>query len=557
MIPDPSTISSQPLDHLGLIAAVVQDLGLEEKIDSKLPINAQMGSAVSMGKRVHAMILNGLGFINTRLYMFSQFFENKPLERLLGPGISAKHLNDDAMGRCLDGIYEYGCTKFYAEIASTIAIEQKLLGKNAHHDTTTINVEGDYPLEEESPSDSAEIEKKKPLKITYGYSKDHRHDLKQVTLLLTTTGKAGLPIWMEGLDGNASDKRTLKAAAERVNAFYKKLEDAPEFLHIFDSAFYSQNLANANEMLWITRVPETLSESKSVVETSDESIQWTELEDGYKISAMESNYGGVSQRWLLVFSQKGFNREIKTMERQITKEHAKIENQVWHLKNQSFQCQDDAKKATNTFENFKFHRVEWVTEPIYKHNSRGRPKPGIEPQEVGYKLIGAVIADDEKITQHRLKKGRFILATNQMDKIRLLDIDILLEYKRQSQVEQGFKLIKCDDFQVSSVYLKKPSRVEALMVVMTLCLMVYNIAQHRLRAGLEAANQTIPGPENRPVKNPTFNSVAKIFHGVSVVRIVSDCLEKTVQEFVCNINSILRRILGYFGQKALYIYGVT
>src|SRR5271166_4766517 len=134
---DPCTVSTQPLDHLGLVSAVVQDLGLEDKVDSKLPVDAKMGAYVSMGKRVHAMILNGLGFVNTRLYMFSKFFENKPLSRLLGEGVLAEHLNDDAIGRCLDSIYEYGCTKFYAEIAASIAVEQKLLGKSVHHDTTT------------------------------------------------------------------------------------------------------------------------------------------------------------------------------------------------------------------------------------------------------------------------------------------------------------------------------------------------------------------------------------------------------------------------------------
>ena len=126
---DPSTISTQPLDHLGLISAVIQDIGLESKIDSKLPIDTKMGAYISMGKRVHAMILNGLGFVNTRLYMFSKFFEHKPLARLLGEGILAEHLNDDAMGRCLDSIYEYGCTKFYAEIASRIAIDKIYLAK--------------------------------------------------------------------------------------------------------------------------------------------------------------------------------------------------------------------------------------------------------------------------------------------------------------------------------------------------------------------------------------------------------------------------------------------
>jgi transposase len=553
---DPTTISTEPLDHLGLIAAVVQDLELEEKIDNKLPIETKMGAYVSMGKRVHAMILNGLGFVNTRLYMFSKFFENKPLARLLGEGVLAEYLNDDAIGRCLDSIYEYGCTKFYAEIASSIAIEQNLLGKSAHHDTTTISVEGEYELDELTLQNGVS-NAKCPPKITYGYSKDHRHDLKQLTLLLTTTGKANFPIWMEGLDGNASDKKTLKAAGERVEAFYKKLENAPRLMHIFDSAYYSQNVANAHDMLWITRVPETLLEAQTIVELPDNNISWIELGNGYKMSAMKSNYGDVLQRWLLIFSQKGYDREVKTLERRINKEKSEIENHLWHLSNQIFQCPEDAKKSLETFKNLKFHQVEGTTDIIYKHATRGRPKPGIEPQVVGYKVIGTVITDNEKITQHKHKKGRFILATNQMDKNLLSDEEILAEYKSQSQVEQGFKLIKCDDFQVSSVYLKKPSRIEALMVVMTLCLMVYNIAQHRLRMGLEENNETLPGPENRPVKNPTFSTAARIFHGVSVVKIVLDHSKNLIKELVSNVSALLKRIVSYFGEKALFIYGVT
>jgi transposase len=554
---EPSAITTQPLDHLGLISAVVQDIGLETKIDSKLPVDTKMGAYVTMGKRVHAMILNGLGFVNTRLYMFSKFFENKPLARLLGEGVLAEHLNDDAIGRCLDSIYEYGCTKFYAEIASSIAIEQNLLGKSAHHDTTTISVEGEYESDDTLTSQNEVSNIKQPPKITHGYSKDHRHDLKQLTLLLTTTGKAGLPIWMEGLDGNASDKKTLKAAGERVDTFYKKIESAPKLTHIYDSAFYNQNVASADKMLWITRVPETLLESQRVVELPDDCISWVELENGYKMSAMESNYGNVLQRWLLIFSQKGYDREIKTLERQIKKEKSEIENQLWHLSNQIFQCPEDAKKSLEAFKNLKFHQIEGTTEPIYKHASRGRPKPGVEPQVTGYKVIGIVIVDDGKITQHKRKKGRFIVATNQMDKNLLSDKEILQEYKSQSQVEQGFKLIKCDDFQVSSVYLKKPSRIEALMVVMTLCLMVYNIAQHRLRLGLEANNETLPGPENRPVKRPTFNTVARVFQGVSVVKIVLDHSKNLVKELVSNVTAFLKRTMGYFGQKAFFIYGVT
>ncbi len=50
-----------------------------------------------MGQRVAAMIQNGLGFMNDRLYMFSAFLENEPVDRLFDPDVTADHFNDDAL----------------------------------------------------------------------------------------------------------------------------------------------------------------------------------------------------------------------------------------------------------------------------------------------------------------------------------------------------------------------------------------------------------------------------------------------------------------------------
>jgi transposase len=50
------------------------------------------------------MILNGLGFVNQRLYLVSKFFEDKPVGRLIAEGIEAEHLNDDRLGRALDSM---------------------------------------------------------------------------------------------------------------------------------------------------------------------------------------------------------------------------------------------------------------------------------------------------------------------------------------------------------------------------------------------------------------------------------------------------------------------
>ena len=75
------------------------------------------------------MILNGLGFMNSRLYMTSHFFIDKPVAQLLGAEVESFQLNDDCLGRCLDKIAAYGVTKFYSELAFEIVTEKNLLNQ--------------------------------------------------------------------------------------------------------------------------------------------------------------------------------------------------------------------------------------------------------------------------------------------------------------------------------------------------------------------------------------------------------------------------------------------
>ncbi len=107
---------NERLDHLGIVAGVCQEIGLAAWLDAQEPGSRQQ---VSVGTATVAMVLNGLGFSNRQLYLVPQFFANKPLEHLLGPGITAEMLNDDCLGRTLDWLYAHDLTKLFAGIAST------------------------------------------------------------------------------------------------------------------------------------------------------------------------------------------------------------------------------------------------------------------------------------------------------------------------------------------------------------------------------------------------------------------------------------------------------
>ena len=84
------------LNHLGIVAEVCREIGVAEWLDAQAPTSRQK---VSVGTATVAMVLNGLGFSNRQLYLVPQFFTDKPVEHLLGPGIRADDLNDDCLGR--------------------------------------------------------------------------------------------------------------------------------------------------------------------------------------------------------------------------------------------------------------------------------------------------------------------------------------------------------------------------------------------------------------------------------------------------------------------------
>jgi transposase len=104
-------LESKNLDHLGIIAVIIDEIGIVEKINEIFLIDSR--EKVNYWEVVKAIILNGLGFVLRPLYLFPQFFKDKAIEHLLGEGIKAEDLNDDKIGRVMDKLYKHGLTKLF------------------------------------------------------------------------------------------------------------------------------------------------------------------------------------------------------------------------------------------------------------------------------------------------------------------------------------------------------------------------------------------------------------------------------------------------------------
>src|SRR3954463_10715694 len=261
---------NERLDHLGIVAGVCQEIGLATWLDAQEPTNRQ---AVSVGSATTAMILNGLGFSNRQLYLVPQYFANKPVEHLLGRGITAEMLNDDCLGRTLDWLYAHDPTKLFAGIARRARQVFGVSTSQVHVDTTSFSVSGEYGPKKAQTGETEGAAKEVVvdpalIAITYGYSRDHRADLKQWMLALATTHDGDIPLFLQPLDGNSSDKVSLLAA---ISSILTQLREAGEeaSVYVADNGVYSEpNMRQFNQagVKWVSRVSETSTEARTVLD---------------------------------------------------------------------------------------------------------------------------------------------------------------------------------------------------------------------------------------------------------------------------------------------------
>jgi len=534
---------SKNLDHLGIVAAVCNEIQLEEEINKITGIDPRQ--KVTCGQAVKAMTLNTLGFVDRPLYLFPEFLGTKPVELLMGKGLHADDFNDDCLGRTLDKLYDAGLEETFMRVAANA---QHYEGNNRfyHSDTSSMSLQGEYtPVT--GDSDAA------PIRITHGFSKDNRPDLKQFVVSLIT-GRH-LPVFIQTLSGNTSDKEHFRILAKTYAESVQKVW-SEDRIWVWDSAFYTKKnlLSVPKDLRWISRVPETLLDAKELISTikTEDLTESTSL-TGYHLFRTRMVYGGIHQRWILVFSEKAYAREMKTLEKGITQEKERLEKKIWHLSKQEFNCKADALQAVETLQKkWRYHSIQDVRITVKKRKNsgcRGRPKNTDLLNNVFF-VHATIKRDGDRVQQEMLRKGRFIIVTNMLDE-ELSDEDIVQGYKDQQQVERGFRFLKDPLFFAHSLFLKNEKRIMAMVMIMGLGLLVYALAERKLRMNLQRVHETVPDQKGKPTDHPTIRRMFQVFEGISVLYDTDGVLLE-----VMNIRETPRKVLSLFGKEYEAVYGI-
>ena len=512
--------------YLPIAAAYCRSIDLIGTVNRLVP--SQM--TLSPGQIVQAMVLDTLSG-RSPLYRLEDFMDGQDTEILLGEKIDARLFSDTNIGRSFDQIFKAGSSKVLTELGVNASDVFKLDMRSVSYDTTSTTVWGDY--------DNAGPDSEGP-NITYGYSKDHRPDLKQfMTELLCVEN--GIPIFGKTLDGNSSDKTSNNKILTDISGIMARNGLGPgAFVYVADSAMITEkNLNSIGKNLFISRLPANYKECGGAIEKAIDRNDWKDIgvlaktkatakrpSAQYKVAESNVQIHGKSYRAVIVHSSAHDKRRQKRIERDLKKSAADLKKKLNKI-TVEFACEEDALSATAVIGKIssQLHFLKTSIQTIDVKKA-GRPsKEGAKISHQKFQISWEIMINEEKVKRLTKVAGCFVLITNtpiaDEKNDNALDAKSVLQmYKGQYGVESDFAFLK-DPLIVNNLFLKTPSRIDVLGMVMIISLMIWRLMERNMRAHVANTGEKLPGLNKQKTDRPTAFMLSVLIRGVKIILTVS------------------------------------
>jgi transposase len=443
-------------------------------------------------------------------------------------------LNDDRAGRALNQLFDALASEFTVTVVRQVIDEFRINMNELHNDSTSVSFYGAYDEAEEE----RQVRGQRTLAITYGHSKDHRPDLKQLLFILTVSEDGGVPIYFTSASGNTSDDTTHRATWDLLC----QLAGRSDFLYVADCKLASSENMNyiARKGRFITVLPRSRKEDKQFRERLLEkpgAIRW---DDVYTVTKKVKNKGiereEVVDRLTVcsdeMLSSDGYrllwyhstkkvehdaHRRARSLQR-ATCALTELRERLWGPRSR-FDSRKKVDQAVQEIlqtlkeESLLVVDVEELEEATYRQASKGRPSKNTKyVKQVKTRFDISWSINQTYMAQAEATDGIFPLISNVSE---MTPEEILRAYKRQPIIEKRFSQFKTD-FAVAPIYLKSVTRIQGLMAVYFLALIVQTLLERELRQAMARAKiESLPlYPEERACRRPTTRKVIDLFEGI-------------------------------------------
>ena len=437
-------------------------------------------------------------------------------------------LTDDRLGRSLQQLFLSSGPALTLGVVRHSVQEFAVSLNELHNDSTSISFYGSY----EAAACEGNQGGRATHAITWGHSKDHRPDLKQLLYILTVSEDGGIPVYFTTASGNTSDDRTHCATWDLL----RELVGRPDFLYVADCKLASSgNLSYIDGAggRFVTVMPRTYKEDglfRTRLRAGSPPVTWRllyeildereEVRDRFS-TATDEMLSGDGYRLLWYHSQRKADLDSLTRTRRIQRALTQLEELRTRLTGTRtrFRRRDQVAEAVAQILADQDVTAWVIVQIVERHEETfhqatpGRPNQDtqyVKRTKLGYTLSWEL--DQARLSEAQRDDGVFPLLTND----RVLDAEqVLRAYKRQPVIEKRFSQLKTD-FNVAPVYLQNVARIQGLLAVYFLVLLTQTLMERELRQAMAKAGlKSLPlYPEGRPCTRPTLYRIFELFEPI-------------------------------------------
>jgi transposase len=475
---------------------------------------------------------------------------------LLGlPGGDTAWLNDDRVGRALVTLFDADRASLLTDLVVGVIREFNVDTAEMHNDSTSVSVHGQY-----TDADGAPVRGKPTAAVTFGHSKDHRPDLKQLVWILTVSADGSVPMAYRLADGNTNDDPTHVPTWDGL----VKVLARRDFLYVADSKLCSGDAMrhiDGEGGRFVTVLPRTRGEDKwfrDWIQTNRP--QWTEAVrlPGKRIGDYDRVWStfpaplpsaeGFRIVWVHSTSKAARDEHIRRSKIEagvaaIDALNDKLAGPKTRLKTRA------AVEAAVTTALAETNSARWlqvtVTETeheTFRQKKRGRPGANTRfRRTVRTRYALTWRSRDDTIAYDAASDGCFPLITNDPAE-RLPDAQVLVAYRYQPNLERRHHLLKSVQ-DADPLWLRDPARIEAIFCCQFLALLVAALIEREIRNAMRAADTNdIPlYPELRACEAPSAERILTVFTDLTRHELHRD--GKLVQTFEVELTPLQHQIL--------------
>ena len=545
------TLHTERLGPLPLINHFIERIGLHDTLSRHVPSDPRC--AVT-----HASALGVL--------LRSIIVEREPIYRQHETvhgfadgmfGIRAQdmqHLSDDRLGRALDRLFDADRTALLTELVLAVGQRFGVRFDEFHNDSTTFSLCGSY-----RGARGRQIRGRTAPAITYGHSKAHRPDLKQLLFILTMSADGNIPVAFRCTDGNTSDSithihtwNTLRVVAGRS-----------DFLYVADSKLCSrENMDHIDRAggRFVTVMPRSRLEDSQFREwIQTHAPEWSLVWDRpnprhsegprdcwyvYRAAVPSMEAWSIVWVWSTLLTLRQHARRLRNIAAAIEEfEHLRrrLASSKTRLRGAP-EIDLAVKLIVDKHHVGRYLKVRRIVreEHVFKQARRGRPGPDTAYRKITKRRFDVHWdIDDDGITYDRKSDGMYPLMTNDRT---LSAAQVLEAHKGQPMIEKRFEQVKTVH-EIAPVFLKDEGRIEALFTLYAIALLVQALIERELRQAMARNGiAELPiYPEQRQCAHPTTEQVLRLFSLAERHKLLQQ--GRTVQSFGLQLTELQRQVL--------------